>query len=106
MKTENKIIIYNIPEHIECKICKKNFTQLTSHLRIHNISVKKYLEKYPDAILTGSITRLKMSSKKKKNPVKSGAKWIEKIRWRSLLNENRIKQIKNARLVGKIKKVG
>lgn len=32
---------------IECKICNKKFKTLYTHLRVHNIKAKEYLEKFP-----------------------------------------------------------
>ncbi len=62
MKLENKIEIFNIPELITCKICMGKYRQITNtHLKRHNLKMKDYKRKYPNAILVGSKTRKKLS---------------------------------------------
>jgi len=46
--TENMI---ENEDYIICKICNKKFRYLTSHLKIHNLSIEDYLNQFPDSLI-------------------------------------------------------
>lgn len=66
MKIENKIEVFNIPDMVTCKICMGTYKIINdAHLKKHGMATKQYLKKYPNAIITGSLTRLKQSKQRK-----------------------------------------
>ena len=64
MKVENRIEIFNIPEYVTCKECMGTYKSITpTHLKKHDMNMKAYRNKYPNAILFCAKSRRKCSDK-------------------------------------------
>lgn len=51
-----------IETKVRCEVCRREFKQITNtHLNTHKLTINKYHEKYPDAVLTSEGTRQKIS---------------------------------------------
>lgn len=60
---------------ITCRLCDKQFKQLSSHLRLHNLSSKQYLDKFPGEVITCKETCEKISKLNIGNKYGVGCKW-------------------------------
>ena len=82
---------------VKCRICGRTFKVLTGHLKSHNLTVKEYLKRFPDAQLFSDETKKKLSVASKGRRVSEETK--EKLR--RIMNSPEMKQLLSKKLSGK-----